>query len=58
MLPSHSWVYRKTLKGQTWEGVANVLQFMQKEADHHKFDIAVLEVHECVVYATGVSKKQ
>jgi len=44
------------LKGQTWEGVANVLQCTQKEADQCEFDIAVLKVHECVVSATGVTK--
>ena len=44
------------LKGQTWEVVANVLQFMQKEADHHKFDTTVMKVHECIVSTTGVSK--
>jgi len=56
MLPSYFRVYRKTLKGQTWDVVANVLQFMQKEADHRKFDTAVMKVQECVMSTTGVSK--
>jgi hypothetical protein len=36
--------------------VANVLQFMQKEADRRQFVIPVTKVHECVASATGVSK--
>jgi hypothetical protein len=56
MLPSQSRVHRKTLKGQTWEVVANVLQFMQKEADRRQFVIPVTKVHERVASATDVSK--
>jgi hypothetical protein len=44
------------MKGQTWEVVANVLQFMQKEAGHCKFETAVMKVQECVMSITGVSK--
>lgn len=44
------------LKGQTWEVVGSVLQFMQKEADHCKFDTTVMKVHECAVSTTRVSK--
>jgi hypothetical protein len=44
------------LKGQTREVVANVLQFMQKEADQHKFVIPVTKVYERVAPATGVTK--
>jgi hypothetical protein len=29
---------------------------MQKEADHCKFDITVLKVHECAVSPTRISK--
>jgi hypothetical protein len=56
MPPGQSRVYRKTLKGHTREVVANVLQFMQKEADKRQFVIPVMKVHERVASATGVSK--
>jgi hypothetical protein len=49
-------LYLKTLKGQSLEIVGNVLKFMQKEADEHKFIIPVSKVHERVASATGVSK--
>jgi hypothetical protein len=56
MPPRQSRAYRKTLKGQTREAVANVLQFMQKEANQRQFVIPVTKVHERVAAATDVSK--
>jgi hypothetical protein len=38
------------------ETVGNVMKFMQKEEDEHKFIIPVSKLHERVASATGVSK--
>jgi hypothetical protein len=56
MPTGQSRVYRKTPIGQTREVVANVLPFMQKEADQHKFVIPVTKFHGRVASATRVSK--
>ena len=40
MQPSHSQVDMKTLKGQAWEVVANMLQFIWKEEQQHRFVIS------------------
>jgi hypothetical protein len=53
---SHSQISRKVLQDQTQEVVLNVLQFMHKEADEHKFVIPVAKVHERVASTVRVSK--
>jgi hypothetical protein len=56
MPPVQSRVYRKALKGQSRKNVANVLQFMQKEADEHIFVAPVNKEQEHVAFASGLSK--
>jgi hypothetical protein len=55
-MPSvQSRLYKTELKGQSQETVANIVQFMQNEANGHKFLIPVSKVHKHVASTAAVS---